>query len=171
MANDSNLPGEITEVIGVSSINSVGETPAQLANLALGNLIQNTNQSQQNSVSNQQTTNSLQATVVGKVVNMLTALGPLESKSAEQLLTGNAVAEEIADLKASVSAFTGNPPMVPLRPGGGGGGGGGNGRSPSRPITGGNLYVRPERAVKIFVQETSTGQGTVEVIDQTGKPR
>jgi hypothetical protein len=169
MANDSNLPGEITEVIGVSSVNSVGDTPAQLANLALGNLIQSTNQSQQNSVSNQQTTNSLQATVVGKVVSMLTTLGPLESKSAEQILTGNAVAEEISDLKASVASFTGNNPLAPLTPAGGGGGGGGGGRSPNRPVTGGNIYVRPERPVKVFVQETSSGQGTVEVIDQTGK--
>jgi hypothetical protein len=39
---------------------------------------------------------------------MITTLGPLESMSAQQILTGNAVAEEISDLKAAVSALTPN---------------------------------------------------------------
>jgi hypothetical protein len=106
MANDKNLPGEITESIAIANAKSVAETPAQLANLALGNLIQNINQSQQNAVSNQQNVNSLQATVLGKVVQMITTLGPLEAMSAQQILTGNAVAEEISDLKAAVAAMT-----------------------------------------------------------------
>jgi hypothetical protein len=107
-SGNSLLPGEITESIAIANAKSVAETPAQLANLALGNLIQNTNQSQQNAVSNQQNVNSLQATVLGKVVQMITTLGPLESMSAQQILTGNAVAEEISALKASVASLTNN---------------------------------------------------------------
>jgi len=104
-----NLPGEITEAIAIANVKSVAEQPAQLANILLGNLIQNTNQAQENAVSFQQTQNSIQATVLGKVVNMLTSLGPLESMSAQQILTGNSVAQEIGALKASIQAFTTTP--------------------------------------------------------------
>src|SRR5688500_6135332 len=99
------LPREITTAIAIANVKSIAEQPAQLANILLGNFIQSTNQSQQNAVSFQQTQNSLQATVLGKVVNMLTTLGPLESMSAQQILTGNSVAQEVAALKASVAAF------------------------------------------------------------------
>jgi hypothetical protein len=99
------LPGEITEGIAIANVKSVAEQPAQLANLSLGNLIQNTNQAQENAVSFQQTLNSVQATVLGKVVQMLTTLGPLESMSAQQILTGNSVAEELGALKAAVATL------------------------------------------------------------------
>lgn len=105
-AATSSLPGEITEGIAIANVKSVAEQPATLANIQLANLVQNTNQAQENAVSFQQTQNSVQATVLGKVVNMLTALGPLEAMSAQQILTGNSVAEEIGALKASVQAFT-----------------------------------------------------------------
>lgn len=105
MATTSSLPGEITESIGIANVKSVAEQPATLANIQLANLVQNTNQAQENAVSFQQTQNSIQATVLGKVVNMLTSLGPLEAMSAQQILTGNAVAEEISALKATVQAF------------------------------------------------------------------
>ena len=102
----STLPGSITEGISIANIKSIAEQPATLANLFLGNTIQNTNQTQENAVSNQQALNSVQTTVLGKVVNMLTTLGPLESMSATQILTGNSVAEELGALKASVQAFS-----------------------------------------------------------------
>lgn len=88
-------------VPGDADAKSVAEQPAILSNLALANLIQNINQAQQNAVSNQQAMNQVSVAVVGKVVSLLTTLGPLEAMSAQQLLTGNAVAEEIADLKAA----------------------------------------------------------------------
>ncbi len=105
MAKTSNLPGEITESIAIANVKSVAEQPATLANLALGNLIQNTNQAQENAVSIQQAQNSVQTTVVGKVVHMLTALDPLEAMSAQQILSGNAVAEELGALKAAVNTL------------------------------------------------------------------
>jgi hypothetical protein len=102
---DKNLPGEITEGVAIANVKSVAEQPATLANIFLGNLIQNTNQAQENAVSFQQTQNSVQATVLGKVVQMLTTLGPLESMSAQQILTGNSVAEELGALKAAVASL------------------------------------------------------------------
>lgn len=98
------VPGDVVEAIAISNLKAVAEQPASLANLALANLVQNTNLAQQNAVSHQQAMNQLSVAIVGKVVNLLTTLGPEEAMSAQQLLTGNAVAEEIADLKAAVGA-------------------------------------------------------------------
>jgi hypothetical protein len=111
MADSRNppLPEEITEGIAIANVKSVAEQPATLANLMLANLVQNTNQSQQNAVSNQQNVNGIQQAILSKVVNLLTTLGPLEAMSAQQILSGNAVAEEISDLKATVAAFAGSP--------------------------------------------------------------
>jgi hypothetical protein len=99
------LPREIIQGIAIANVKSVAEQPATLANLMLANLVQNTNQSQQNAVSNQQNVNGIQQAILSKVVNLLTTLGPLQAMSAQQLLSGNAVAEEISDLKATVAAF------------------------------------------------------------------
>lgn len=102
----SSIPSEITESIAISSLKSIAEQPSVLSNVLLSNLIMNTNMAQQNAVSFQQTQNSIQATVTGKVVGMLTTLGPLEAMSSQQILTGNTTAEEIADLKAALGSPT-----------------------------------------------------------------
>lgn len=101
---NSAVPGDVVEAISISSLKAVAKQPAILSNLALANLIQNTNLSQQNAVALQQAMNQISVTVTGKVVNMLTSLGPLEAMADQQVLTGNSVAEEIADLKAAVAA-------------------------------------------------------------------
>jgi hypothetical protein len=43
------------------------------------------------------------------IVNMLANLSPLEAMSATELFTGNVLAEQIADLKATVDAFNSPP--------------------------------------------------------------
>ncbi|WP_170113051.1 RebB family R body protein [Ahniella affigens] len=105
--SDSNasLPNEIVQSIAISNAKSIGEQPAILANLALANLITNTNLSQQNAIATQQAMNELQISVTGKVVQMLTTLGPLEARSAVDVLTNNELAQTIADLKATIAAF------------------------------------------------------------------
>jgi hypothetical protein len=92
-------------VIGLANLKSIGEQPAMLSNLAYANVIANTNLSQQNAVANQQAMNELGISIVGKTVNSLTNLGPLEARSAVDVLTDNELAQTIADLKASVRAF------------------------------------------------------------------
>ncbi len=108
--NSQPLPEEITQSIAIANAKSVAEQPATLSNLMLGNLVQNTNQSQQNAVSNQQNVNGISQAILSKVVNLLTTLGPLEAMSTQQILTGNAVAEELGDLKATVATFAGTTP-------------------------------------------------------------
>jgi hypothetical protein len=73
---DSALPGAVIQAITLGNTLSVGMQPAILSNLALGNLIQNVNQSQQNAVSMQQLLNQLQMTIMGKMVDQVTRLSP-----------------------------------------------------------------------------------------------
>ncbi|MCH6257817.1 RebB family R body protein [Puniceicoccaceae bacterium K14] len=97
--------GETVTVIGVTNLKSVGEQPAMLSNLAYSNTVSNTNLSHQNAVSNQQAMNELGISVVGKTVNKVADLGPLEARSAVDVLTNDEVAQTISDLKASLAAF------------------------------------------------------------------
>lgn len=98
--------GETVTVIGVTNLKSVGEQPAMLSNLAYSNTVSNTNLSHQNAVSNQQAMNELAISVVGKTVNKVSDLGPLEARSAVDILTNDEVAQTMADLKATLQAFT-----------------------------------------------------------------
>lgn len=105
----SSLPDDIHESIAISNVKAVAEQPAMLSNLAFANLVNNVNLSQQNAVSNQQAMNQLLITVTGKVVNLLANLSPLEAASATHVLTGDEVAEQITDLKASEDSLTPPP--------------------------------------------------------------
>lgn len=119
MAGGTPLPDDIIESIGLSGVMSIANQPAILSNIALGNLTQNTNLSQQNAVAFQQTQNGLQATLLGKLVNMILSTGPLEAASTEALFSKADASGELAALKALLDALKGD--------GGGGGGGGGEG--------------------------------------------
>jgi len=102
----ANIDSKVIEAVAIGNLKSISEQPAMLSNLAYSNTVVNTNLSMQNAVANQQAVNELGVAIVGKTVNLISNLGPLESKSASEILTGNAVAEELLDLKASVQAFT-----------------------------------------------------------------
>ncbi len=96
---------ETETVLSINALKSIAEQPAMLANLAYSNLVANTNLSQQNAVSNQQAMNELGIAIVGKTVNTVSNLGPLEARSAVDVLTDNALADEIASLRATLEAF------------------------------------------------------------------
>lgn len=108
--NSSVLPDDIREAIAIGNVKSVAEQSSMLSNLAYANLISNTNLAQQNAVSNQQGLNQLGATVTGKSVNLVSNLNPLEAVAAVKLDTGNDVAEQLADIKGIVQAFSPAPP-------------------------------------------------------------
>lgn len=99
------LPTEITDAVAIGNLKSISEQPAMLSNLAYSNTVMNTNLSAQNAVANQQSMNQLGVAVVGKTVNKISNLGPLESKSATEVMTDNALADVITSLKASIEAF------------------------------------------------------------------
>lgn len=93
-------------VVAITNLKSIAEQPAMLSNLAYSNVIANTNLSQQNAVANQQAMNELGISIVGKTVNKVSDLGPLEARSAVDILTNNEYAQTIADLKATLQAFS-----------------------------------------------------------------
>jgi hypothetical protein len=105
----SGVNPQITDAIAEENVTSIGGQSAMLSNLTYANLISNINLSQQNAVANQQAMNQLLLTVTGKIVNMLANLSPLEAISATKLFTGNVLAEQLADLKATVDAFNSPP--------------------------------------------------------------
>lgn len=103
----ASLPPEIVEQVAISALKSISEQPAMLSNLAYSNSVTNNNIAAQNAVANQQALNELGISVLGKTVNVISNLGPVEAKAAQEILTGNSVAETIADLKAVLAAFNG----------------------------------------------------------------
>jgi len=108
------LPTDIIQSVAISNLNSISQQAAMLSNLAFSNTVANTNLSHQNAVANQQSMNELGVAVTGKVVNLLTALGPVEVKSCNELLSGNMLAEAILNLNAILKTFspTASPSQV-----------------------------------------------------------
>jgi hypothetical protein len=95
------LDAGVVEAVAIGNLKSISEQPAMLSNLAFSNTITNTNLSAQNAVANQQAINELGVSILGKTVNVVANLGPLESKSAQEILTGNTMGELISNLKAA----------------------------------------------------------------------
>lgn len=102
---NSTLPSDIVQSVAIGNLKAVAEQPAMLSNLAYSNMVANTNLSQQNAVANQQAMNELGISVTGKTVNLVSNLSPLEARSAVDVLSNNELAQTIADLKATLSAF------------------------------------------------------------------
>jgi hypothetical protein len=96
---------QVTDAVTTNSVSTIADQPAILSNLALANLIANTNLAAQNAIANQQAMNELGVSVVGKIVNMLSTVGPLEARSAVDILTDNELAETLAGLKSALQAI------------------------------------------------------------------
>jgi hypothetical protein len=92
------------QTVVIGDLKTIAEQPAMLSNLVFSNLIANVNLSQQNAVANQQAMNQVLVAVTGKVVNMLSTLGPVEALSIQKMFDGNDAAQQIADLKAALAA-------------------------------------------------------------------
>ena len=92
------LPQDIVSGVAIGNLKSISEQPAMLSNLTYANMVSTTNLSQQNAVSNQQTLNELGVTVLGKAVNTVANIDPMEARSA--VLNANEVVGNVSDMKA-----------------------------------------------------------------------
>ena len=101
-----------------------------LSNMAYSNMVANANLSMQNAVSNQQAMNELNVSVTAAASNIVKNIGPLEARSAVDVLTNNELAAEISGLKATLAAFPSASPS---------GGGGGKKPTPLHPAGQGSL--------------------------------
>jgi hypothetical protein len=99
------LHEQIISAVATGNLKAISEQPALLSNLAYSNVVSTTNLGQQNAVANQQAGNQISTPIVAKAVNTVSDLGPMDSRSAVDVLTNNELAQTIADLKASVEAF------------------------------------------------------------------
>jgi hypothetical protein len=155
--SDSTLPDDIRESIAIGTVDSVAGQSSSLSNLAYANSISNVNLSQQNTVSNQQAINQVGVSVLGKAVNLVADLSPMEAVAVVKLDTGNDVAEQLGDLKATVNAFPNLPGPIPIPP-----------RPPGPPPPGTTPYIRknPNGGTIIFVAKKDLPL-TIETVDGT----
>lgn len=93
------------EVLATTSLNANAGAPAQLANLNYANSVSNTNRGAQNAVANQQAHAQLALTITGKTTGKVSAPGATVARASVDVLTDNALADEIAGLSAAVQAF------------------------------------------------------------------
>lgn len=110
VVTQSPLPEDVLQALTIGTVNSIGGQTASLSNLEYSNLLQNTNLTQQNTAANQQALNEVGVATLGKAVNLVANVSPTEAASITQLFTGNTMAQEIADLQASVGP---PPPPTP----------------------------------------------------------
>ncbi|HKT10793.1 MAG TPA: R body protein [Terriglobia bacterium] len=103
---DSNFDAKIIEGVAIGNLKSIAEQPAMLSNLAYSNTVLNNNLANQNAVSNQHSLNELGVVVTAKSARLIEGLLPLEAKASSEFLTSSALAEQIADLKATIQSFT-----------------------------------------------------------------
>lgn len=106
MANGDNIPNDLIEAIADSTAISVGEQPAILANLALANLIANTNLAQQNAISNQQAMFQLEMTIVSKCVEVIANINPSSAHAAGQMQAMQLLIEMVKQMQADSATKT-----------------------------------------------------------------
>ncbi|MCS3809231.1 hypothetical protein [Xanthomonas sp. 4461] len=100
------LEEEVVSAVAIGNLKAISEQPAMLSNLAYSNVLASNNLGQQNAVSNQQAVTELGIPVVAKATNSISNIGPLEARSAVDILTSNELSQTIADLKATIAAFS-----------------------------------------------------------------
>jgi hypothetical protein len=95
---------QAVDAITIGNVKTIAETLAA-ANANLGQMAAHSlGLAMQNSVAQQQALNQISNAVVTQAVNMLLNLDPLEAVGAAKVLTGNDVAQQIAQLAAAVSS-------------------------------------------------------------------
>lgn len=109
----TNLDPGVVEAVAIGNLKSISEQPAMLSNLAFSNTVVNTDLAAKNAVAIQQAINELGVSILGKTVNVVANLGPLEAKSAQEILTGNTMGELISNLKAATENLNAKVASLP----------------------------------------------------------
>ncbi|MDA8456016.1 hypothetical protein M4R22_14690 [Acidovorax sp. GBBC 3334] len=103
------LDEQVVSAVAIGNLKAISEQPAMLSNLAYSNVVTTNNLGQQNAVANQRAVGELGLPLVAKATNTIGNIGPLEARSAVDVLTNNELAQTIADLKGVLQAFAGSP--------------------------------------------------------------
>lgn len=105
----SKLNDEVVSAVAIGNLKAISEQPAMLSNLAFANVVASNNLGQQNAVSNQRSVGELGLSTLANGTNTVSNLGPLEARSAVDVLSNNELAQTIADLKSTLEAFASPP--------------------------------------------------------------
>ena len=93
-AQATGVDHEIVKSVAGANFKVLGDTPVILTNMGL-----------ENAISHQNRVNVLSETALAAAIKGLSEVDPAEAKSLQSLFTGNQVAEQLANLGASVAAI------------------------------------------------------------------
>lgn len=98
-------------VVAALALNSMvmAQQSSALSDLVYANQVSSNDLGAKSQVANQDAMNRLRQTILADAVTRVQALGPTAARAAVATLTSNALAQEIADLKAAVEAFALKP--------------------------------------------------------------
>ena len=114
MADPTAVNSQITDAATQANVKVLADAPAQ----ALASVFQVTAQSvglaMQNAVANQQGMNTIDTGVTTQAVNLIYSI-PVAAgaRGTNEIFSGNALAETLAELKAVLASFTPAPPSPP----------------------------------------------------------
>ena len=113
MADPTLVNGQITDAVTQANVKVLADAPAQ----ALGNLYQvaghSTGLGIQNATANQQNMNTIDTGVTTQGLNLIYTMPvAAAARGTNEIFSGNALAEMIAQLKATLQAFK-KPPTIP----------------------------------------------------------
>ena len=94
----------VIEAVALTGLATAQQASA-VSDLAFSNQVSSTGMAARSQVANQDAMNRLHHGILSKAVASVQAPGPVTARSAVDMLSSNALAQEIADLKAAVAAF------------------------------------------------------------------
>jgi|SRR5215472_18480036 len=108
--NITAVNSQITDAVTQANVKVLADAPAQAMGTVYQVMAQATGLSMQNAVANQQNMNTIDTSVTTQGVNLLYSMPvAADARGTNEIFSGNALAELIADLKATVQAFRPSP--------------------------------------------------------------
>jgi hypothetical protein len=109
MAEITAVNSQITDAVTQANVKVLADAPAQALGTVYQVMAQTVGLSMQNAVANQQNMNTIDTGVTTQGVNLLYSMPvAAEARGTNEIFSGNALAEMLADLKATLQSF--NPP-------------------------------------------------------------
>lgn len=93
----------------VDSLLAMAQQSALVSNLAFANQVRNTDLAGQSQASRQQGMDRLRLSVLAQATGRIQALAPVEARAVVAVLTDDAAAQTLADLRATVASLAGRP--------------------------------------------------------------
>ena len=98
----------VIEAVALTGLAGAQQASA-VSDLAYSNQVSSTGMAARSQVANQDAMNRLHQGILSQAVASVQAPGPVTARSTVTTLTSNALAQEIADLKAAIAAFGSSP--------------------------------------------------------------